>query len=154
MIVVTALLVGLLALALFVAARELVGFHPDPEWQDVGKLRERFAAPMPKPPHRLVATRYERVQFCLDARKEFLSAWLLCRFLAPVTGDASYLGKLFATKLRFDATVLVAICSAAIGARELNERATMRMSQIGKGMRQAALAVLGDSEVDRCFAAG
>ena len=154
MIIITALLVGLLALALFVAARELVGFKPDPEWEDVARLRERFASPLPSPPHPHMAGRREQVYFCFDVRREFCSAWALCRFLAPVTGDAGYVGKLLATKLRFDVELLVAIGSAAIGARQINDQAMARMSEIGQCMRQAALAVLGDSEVERSFAAG
>ena len=100
------------------AVRELVGFKPQPEWQDVGKLRDRLLRPIPPTPHRCMAGRREMIQFCLDLRAEFRVAWRLCRFLAPISHDPAYAGRLLLTKVRFNGAFVLAVALAALGARQ------------------------------------
>jgi hypothetical protein len=137
----------LLVVALVLAVRELVGFKPQPEWQDVGKLRDRLLRPIPPTPHRCMAGRREMIQFCLDLRAEFRVAWRLCRFLAPISHDPAYAGRLLLTKVRFNGAFVLAVALAALGARQAFEGLSERLREIGGAMRCAALVILDDADL-------
>ena len=146
-------LFALLAVGLFLAVRELIGFQPQPEWQDIASLRERLLQPIPPAPHRRMAGRGDTIRFCLNLRTEFRVAWRLCRFLAPISGDAGYLGRLLLTNLRFSGTFVLAVGFAAVGARSACEAMSERLREIGATMRAAAVVILNEADLNEGLSA-
>ena len=151
MILVTALLIALLAAGLFLAVRELVGFQPSPEWRDVNKLRDTLNTELPPPPHHAMAERSSVLRYCLGLRREFRSAWRLCRFLAPITGDPGYIGTLIVLKLRFYAVLSRASFCAVIGSSARCSLELDRLLELSSAMRASALAILMSSDLDHGF---
>ena len=153
MLFVTAVLVGLLLLGLLVAARELVGFKPEPEWKNLGKLRDRLNSPIAQAPHHRLAGRSEMVRFCLELHREYRTAWRLCRFLAPIGADPQYIGHLLVSKVRFNAILVLAVASAGVGAGRACGDLTEQLRDLGAAMRASALAILTNAEVEHGFSA-
>lgn len=146
MIIITALLVALLVAGLFLAARELIGFTTEPEWRNVGKLREQLAEELPVAPVHQKAGRRATLNYCLRLRKEFRSAWRLCRFLAPIAGDSKYVGSLVVANLEFHGVFVLTVVCAAVGASDYCDRLSRRLRRIGASIRSSALIVLTNSE--------
>ena len=148
MFLTTALLIGLLVLGLFVAARELIGFQPEPEWKDAAKLREKLMGALPPAPHHSESGRMEIIRFCLQLRREFRSAWRLCRFLAPISGDPGYVGTLISLQVRFNGLLILSVFSATVGATQVCSDMTEQLRAIGATMRASALSILLNAELE------
>jgi hypothetical protein len=147
MIFVTALLIGFLGLGLFLAFRELFAFQPQPDWKDANKLREKLMSAIPAAPHSRTAGRRETIRFCFGLRREFRSAWQLCRFLAPIAGDPGYVGTLVWLKVRFSAIFGLSVFFAAISADRVCDQLTEELRELGAAMRASALSILLSAEV-------
>jgi hypothetical protein len=149
----TTLLVGLLALGLFLAARELVGFQPEPEWKDVAKLRVRLVSPLPQAPSHRDASSAEVRAYCSVLRREFRSAWRLCRFLAPIAGDPGYVGKLVWLNLRFQGIYMAAVaCSLVCGSARC-DHFVKHLRDLSGHMKFLALSILSNAELEGSFTA-
>jgi hypothetical protein len=148
MLFVTAFLASFLALGLFLAVRELCGFKPEPEWADVAKLREHLMSEIPPAPHHRCSSRMEIMRFCLSLRREFRSAWRLCRFLAPVALDPGYVWTLIVIKFRFNGMVAAALFCTAVGAGSLRDDLTEQLRGLGAAMRASALMILMDTDLE------
>jgi hypothetical protein len=151
MVLITALLVVLLVAGLFLAARELMGHKAEPEWGDIGKLRERLGEEFPAPPVRQRAGRCATLAYCRQLRKEFRLAWRLCRLLAPIAGDSGYVGRLVVVNLKFQGIFALAVVCSAVGASTLCDRLTQRLRGIGASIRGLALVILTSPELDHGF---
>jgi hypothetical protein len=153
MIPITAALIFLLALGVFLAARALAGFEPEPEWRDVGKLRERLSSELPEAPAFRTAQRRSTVRFCLSLRREFVSALRLCRFLAPISGDAGYVGSLLMSNVKFHGLLGLALVCAAAGREAWCDRLMGRLRRLSGAMRRSALVILTSPDLEHGFMA-
>ncbi len=151
MVVVTTFLCLLLACGLFLAARELAGFQPEPEWRNVTTLRERLACELEPAPAHHDSSRGRTIDYCLELRREFRSAWRLCRFLAPITGDPGYIGTLVAVKARFYLTLGRALLCAFGGLAPRCNCRLEELRQLSTTMRSSALAILMQSDFENGF---
>ena len=151
MLFVTAVLLFLLASGLFLAARELSGFEPEEDWQDVARLRERLSSQLPPAPHHLETKRTRTIAYCLTLKREFRSAWRLCRFLAPITGDPGYVWTLVAVKVRFHVILAGALVCATTGLGASCNRRMDELRELSAAMRAGALAILLQSDLEHGF---
>ncbi len=141
-------LISLLAVALILAVRELVGFKSDADWQDIAGLREKLMSSLPPTPHRRLAGRSETIAFCFEMRKEFRASWRLCRFLAPISGDPEYLMNLMRIQVRFYSVLAMALAQATVGGAQACDQLTEQLRGLGSAMRASALAILMNAEVE------
>lgn len=151
MLFVTAALVVLLAVGIFLAGRELAGFEPEPAWKDVGRLRERLAEELPAVPLHRVAGRAATIEYCRGLLREFRFAWRLCRFLAPITSDAGYVGTLMMIKLRFHGLLALALAHAAVGRSATCDRVVRELRELSMLIRSSAVQILTESDLEHGF---
>ena len=113
---VVALLIGLVVAGVTLAARELIGFRPDPTWMDMNALQERLGDEVRPAPAIGEANLDQMLSYCGWLRREFLSAWRLCRLLAPVSADSAYAVALLRRYVEFHVRLAAVALSTAIGA--------------------------------------
>lgn len=149
MLFITSTLIVLVAAGIFLAAGELSGFHPEPEWKDVGRLRDRLAEPLPVAPAHRNAARSETLGYCALLRREYQSAWRLCRFLAPIAGDPGYVGALLIGKIRFHAVLLLATLCAGAGFSTCRDKLLRELRRLSASVRFSALTILTQSDFEQ-----
>lgn len=141
MAVVVIFLVGLLGFGLYLAVRELSGSRPDPEWNDLAKLRIRLETDLPDAPGPWSSQPSQIRACCFSLHREFLMAWRLCRFLAPIAGDPGYASALVVMSLRFHRDLALALTCSVIGARTPCGRCVQRLRDLSASMRISPLGV-------------
>ena len=149
MLFVTASLLVLLLAAVVVAVETFKSAEPDPAWGDGTDLRERLTQPLPANPLRRGnnASRQEMLAHLRLLRGEYRMAWTLCRFLAPISREDGYAGKLTLELARFNLLYAGVWTATALGAAAKTAIWVDELGRMGESVRSASNAMLAGGEL-------